>query len=103
MSLLNRMLVRGTVVLVDSARKLQALQMRLTAGEVKDGLEHFEPYGFTSNPLAGAEGIAAFIGGDRPPGGVVGGAGSPGPGQGKGAGGGGHHTPQGGQKQRQAA
>jgi phage baseplate assembly protein V len=59
------MLVRGTVVLVDSARKLQALQMRLTAGEVKDGLEHFEPYGFTSNPLAGAEGIAAFIGGDR--------------------------------------
>ena len=65
MSLLNRMLVRGTVVLVDSARKLQALQMRLTAGEVKDGLEHFEPYGFTSNPLAGAEGVAAFIGGDR--------------------------------------
>ena len=65
MSLLNRILVRGTVVLVDSARKLQALQMRLTAGEVKDGLEHFEPYGFTSNPLAGAEGIAAFIGGDR--------------------------------------
>lgn len=65
MSLLNRMLVRGTVVLVDSARKLQALQMRLTAGEVKDSLEHFEPYGFTSNPLAGAEGIAAFMGGDR--------------------------------------
>lgn len=65
MSLLNRMLVRGTVVLVDSAKKLQALQMRLTAGEVKDGLEHFEPYGYTSNPLAGAEGIAAFIGGDR--------------------------------------
>lgn len=65
MSLLNRMLVRGTVVLVDSAKKLQGLQMRLTAGEVKDGLEHFEPYGFTSNPLAGAEGIAAFIGGDR--------------------------------------
>ena len=65
MSLLNRMLVRGTVVLVNSARKLQTLQMRLTAGEVKDGLEHFEPYGFTSNPLAGAEGIAAFIGGDR--------------------------------------
>ncbi len=65
MSLLNRMLVRGTVVLVDSARKLQALQMRLTAGEIKDNLEHFEPYGFTSNPLAGAEGVAAFIGGDR--------------------------------------
>ncbi|MDU8113514.1 phage baseplate assembly protein, partial [Pseudomonas syringae pv. actinidiae] len=65
MSLLNRMLVRGTVVLAKASSKMQALQMRLTAGEVKDDMEHFEPYGFTSNPLAGAEGIAAFIGGDR--------------------------------------
>ncbi|MBA1231147.1 phage baseplate assembly protein [Pseudomonas viridiflava] len=65
MNLLNRMLVRGTVVLARASSKMQALQMRLTAGEVKDDMEHFEPYGFTSNPLAGAEGIAAFIGGDR--------------------------------------
>ncbi|MFJ4143528.1 phage baseplate assembly protein V [Pseudomonas sp. NPDC089734] len=65
MSILNRMLVRGTVVLARATSKLQALQMRLTAGEIKDDMEHFEPYGFTSNPLAGAEGIAAFIGGDR--------------------------------------
>ncbi|KOP55996.1 Phage baseplate assembly protein V [Pseudomonas tremae] len=65
MSLLNRMLVRGTVVLARASSKMQALQMRLTAGEVKDDMEHFEPYGFTSHPLAGAEGIAAFIGGDR--------------------------------------
>lgn len=64
MSLL-KLLVRGTVVLSSAAQKLQALQMRLTAGEVKDNLEHFEPYGFTSNPLAGAEGITAFLGGDR--------------------------------------
>ncbi|MEE4695570.1 phage baseplate assembly protein V [Pseudomonas alliivorans] len=65
MSLLNRMLVRGTVVLARASSKMQALQMRLTAGEVRGDMEHFEPYGFTSNPLAGAEGIAAFIGGDR--------------------------------------
>ncbi len=65
MSLLNRMLVRGTVVLAKASSKMQALQMRLTAGEIKDDMEHFEPYGFTSNPLAGAEGIAAFIGDDR--------------------------------------
>lgn len=65
MSLLTRMLARGTVVLANSASKLQSLQMRLTAGEVKGGMEHFEPYGFTSNPKAGAEGIAAFLGGDR--------------------------------------
>lgn len=65
MSLLTRLLARGTVVLAHSANKLQSLQMRLTAGEVNDDMEHFEPYGFTSNPLAGAEGIATFLGGDR--------------------------------------
>lgn len=65
MSILNRMLARGTVVLARATSKMQALQMHLTAGEIKDDMEHFEPYGFTSNPLPGAEGIAAFIGGDR--------------------------------------
>lgn len=64
MSLMN-LLVRGTVVLGNAAKKMQALQMRLLAGEVKDSLEHFEPYGLTSHPLPGAEGIAAFLGGDR--------------------------------------
>ncbi|MBX8516793.1 phage baseplate assembly protein [Pseudomonas cichorii] len=65
MSILNRMLARGTVVLARATSKMQALQMHLTAGEIRDDMEHFEPYGFTSNPLPGAEGIAAFIGGDR--------------------------------------
>lgn len=59
------LLVRGTVVLGNAAKKMQALQMRLLADEVKDNLEHFEPYGLTSHPLPGAEGIAAFLGGDR--------------------------------------
>ncbi|MBX8552204.1 phage baseplate assembly protein [Pseudomonas cichorii] len=65
MSILNRMLARGTVVLARATSKMQALQMHLTSGEIRDDMEHFEPYGFTSNPLPGAEGIAAFIGGDR--------------------------------------
>lgn len=58
-------LVRGTLSLVDTARKLQGLQVRLTAGEVKDSVEHFEPYGYTSHPLAGAEAVLGFVGGDR--------------------------------------
>lgn len=62
---LKNMLARGTVVIVDAAKKLQSLQLRLTAGEIKDGAEHFEAYGFTSNPLPGAEVLTAFIGGDR--------------------------------------
>lgn len=59
------MLARGTVVLANAGKKMQSLQIRLTAGELKDGVEHFEPYGFTSNPLAGAEVLTAFLGGDR--------------------------------------
>ncbi|MHC8399485.1 phage baseplate assembly protein V [Pseudomonas sp. MDT1-17] len=62
---LKSMLVRGTVIMADAARKLQTLQVRLTAGEIKDGAEHFEPYGLTSHPLAGAEVLTAFLGGDR--------------------------------------
>jgi phage baseplate assembly protein V len=48
-----------------SATKLQTLQVRILAGETKGDVEHFEPYGFTSCPLAGAEGIVAFPGADR--------------------------------------
>ena len=62
---LKSMLVRGTVIMADAARKLQTLQVRLTAGEIKDGAEHFEPYGFTSHPLDEAEVLTAFLGGDR--------------------------------------
>lgn len=62
---LKSMLARGTVVLAAAGKKMQTLQVRLTAGELKDGAEHFEPYGFTSNPLGGAEVLTAFLGGDR--------------------------------------
>lgn len=62
---LKNLLARGTVVLVNAAAKMQGMQVRLLANEVKDGMEHFEPYGFTSNPLAGADVLAAFFGGDR--------------------------------------
>ena len=56
---------RGQVALGNSASKLQSLQLRLLAGEVKDNVEHLEPYGFTACPLEGAEALAGFIGGDR--------------------------------------
>lgn len=59
------MLARGVVVLANSSRKLQTLQLRLTSGEMKDNVEHFEPYGFTSCPGPGAETLTGFLGGDR--------------------------------------
>jgi phage baseplate assembly protein V len=62
---------RGVVKLVDAARKMQSLQVSLLADEIKEGLEHFEPYGFTSNPQPGAEVVAVFLEGDRSHGLVV--------------------------------
>ncbi len=32
----------------------QRLQVELLAGELSDGMEHFEPYGFTASPVLGA-------------------------------------------------
>ena len=65
MSRLGMMLARCSLALVNAASKMQTLQVRLLAGEVKDAIEHVEPYGFTANPHPGAEGVAVFFGGDR--------------------------------------
>lgn len=62
---IGNLLARGSVAAVNAAGKMQALQVRLLAGEVKDSMEHFEPFGFTSKPLPGAEALAVFLGGDR--------------------------------------
>lgn len=60
------MLARGALAAVKASGKMQALQLRLLDGEVKDRLEHFEPYGFTSHPNPGsAEALVAFLDGDR--------------------------------------
>lgn len=68
---LKNVVSRCTLGLVNAAGKLQALQIRMLAGEVKDAVEHLEPYGFTSHPKPGAEGVAVFPGGDRSHGVVV--------------------------------
>lgn len=62
---IGNMLARGSVAAASGARKMRTLQLRLLAGETVDDIEHFEPYGYTSEPLPGAEAIAAFFDGDR--------------------------------------
>lgn len=62
---ISNLLARGSVAAVNAAGKMQALQVRLLAGETKDDVEHFEPFGFTSKPKPGAEAITAFFDGDR--------------------------------------
>jgi phage baseplate assembly protein V len=62
---------RGTINLVDSSKKTQTVQINLFAGEVKDDVEHFEPYGYTSHPKVGAEHLTGFLGGNRSHGVVI--------------------------------
>ena len=62
---LGNMVARGVVSAVNAATKMQTLQLRLMADEAKDNVEHFEPFGFTSNPLPGAEHVTVFMDGDR--------------------------------------
>lgn len=56
---------RGVVQLVNDEKKLQLLQLGVLAGETIGNGEHFQPYGFTSVPLAGSEMVVLFPNGDR--------------------------------------
>lgn len=67
MGRLDDVLARGTVSAADGSKKMRTVQVRLLADEVRDDLEHVEPYGLTSEPLDDEqpEAFAAFFGGDR--------------------------------------
>lgn len=68
---LGNLLARGVVSAVNAAAKMQTVQVKLLAGEIKDRVEHVEPYGYTAHPLPGAEAVAAFFDGDRSHGVVI--------------------------------
>jgi phage baseplate assembly protein V len=55
----------GIVKLVDDARMVQQVQVKLLNSEVRDGANRYQDYGFTSVPLDGAECIVAAVGGNR--------------------------------------
>lgn len=54
--------VRAVVRVVDDAKKMQLLQVEAVKDELRDDVEHFQPYGFSSNPKAGAEAILLRVG-----------------------------------------
>ncbi|MCI0429458.1 MAG: phage baseplate assembly protein [Rhodospirillales bacterium] len=56
---------RAKVIGILPALKTQRLHLSLLAGENKQEIEHFQPYGFTSAPLKGAEALVQFLGGNR--------------------------------------
>jgi phage baseplate assembly protein V len=58
--------VRGVVRLVDASGKMQTVQVTTTDGTT-DEAEHFEAYGFTSRPKSGAEAVVLHVGGTSHP------------------------------------
>lgn len=56
---------RAVLSAVNSAPGCQTLQVTILADEPQTDVEHIEPYGFTSNPPAGAEGIILNVAGQR--------------------------------------
>lgn len=54
----------GVVRLVDASYKAQRVQVSAYAGETMEA-RHWEPYGYTAHPLAGAEALLGSQGGDR--------------------------------------
>jgi phage baseplate assembly protein V len=67
-----RLLARRAVVrLVYDDPKMQELQLAVFSGEVRDHVERWENYGFTSHPLPGAEAVVLSLGGSTDHGAVV--------------------------------
>lgn len=56
---------RASVMAKHGERSLRTLQTEHLAGDVREDVEHFEPYGFTSEPHLGAEVVAASLDGNR--------------------------------------
>lgn len=63
---IENMVARGVLRIIAAGGGMQTAQIEVGAlGEVRGPLEHFQPYGFTSNPKPGAEAITVFAGGSR--------------------------------------
>lgn len=67
MGKLEDFMARGTVSMANGKKPMRELQVNMLSGEVRDELEHVEPYGFSSEPLTDGlpEAFALFFDGDR--------------------------------------
>lgn len=67
-NLKNRVMMafaRGVLRSVNDAGGRQVLQAEFLKGELRDGVEYMQHYGFTSHPHAGADVAVAFLAGNR--------------------------------------
>jgi phage baseplate assembly protein V len=58
------MIGRAILATVSDSKGIQEVKLTILAGEVKE-MERFQNYGFSSNPLPGAEALSVFVSGDR--------------------------------------
>lgn len=61
---IRRINQRGLVRRVSYANKTRFMQLQGEGAEPLDNIEHLEPFGFTSHPVAGAEGIVLAFNGN---------------------------------------
>lgn len=61
----DAMVTRAVIEIVKDGLKTQRLRLSLLADEVADDVEHFQPYGLSFSPPAGAEALALTVGGTR--------------------------------------
>lgn len=59
------MVGRAVLQAVDDGMRMQSVQVVALRGQVIDGAERFQDYGFTSNPHPGAEAVLLGLGGVR--------------------------------------
>lgn len=62
---LRGMVTRGTLATYPTDDGMRTAQVEIDADDTADDVEVFEPFGFTSRPLAGAESINLAVGGDQ--------------------------------------
>ena len=55
------LIARGVLFAKIGSRKMRVIQAEFLAGDLRDEIEHFEPYGFTSEAKPGAEVLATSI------------------------------------------
>lgn len=68
---ISLMVSRAVIKLVNDQGAVQLNQLLLLKDEIRDDVERFQQYGFTSVPKPGAEALVCFVGGDRQHGVVV--------------------------------
>lgn len=62
---LSMMAARAVVRLINDGESRQRLQVEILKGELRDGVERAQNYGFTSHPLAGCDAVIVCTGGAR--------------------------------------